>query len=81
MKRSRFSDEQVIGILQEQEVVAKRADLCRKHGISEGTIYAWKPKYSGMGVPDVKCLKSLEHVVIADPPCDGSMNSGCPACS
>lgn len=60
MKRSRFSDEQVIGILQEHEAGAKCADLCRKHGMSEGTFYAWKSKYSGMSVPDVKRLKTLE---------------------
>lgn len=60
MKRSRFSDEQVIGILQEHEAGAKCADLCRKHGMSEGTFYAWKSKYSGMAVPDVKRLKALE---------------------
>jgi len=60
MKRSRFSDEQVIGILQEHEAGAKCADLCRKHGVSEGTFYAWKSKYSSMAVPDVKRLKALE---------------------
>ncbi len=60
MKRSRFSDEQIIGILQERDAGAKCADLCRKHGISEGTFYAWKSKYSGMSVPDIKRLKALE---------------------
>ena len=60
MKRSRFSDEQVIGILQEHDAGAKCADLCRKHGMSEGTFYAWKSKYSGMAVPDVKRLKPLD---------------------
>lgn len=60
MKRSRFSDEQVIGILQEHEAGAKCADLCRKHGMSEGTFYSWKSKYSGMSVPDVRRLKALE---------------------
>jgi len=60
MRRSRFSDEQVIGILQEHEAGAKCADLCRKHGMAEGTFYAWKSKYSGMSVPDVKRLKALE---------------------
>jgi len=48
MKRTRFSDEQIIGILQEQEAGAKCADLCRKHGMSHGTFYAWKSKFSGM---------------------------------
>ena len=61
MKRSRFSDEQVIGILQEHEAGAKCVDLCRKHGMSEGTFYVWKPNYSGMTVPEVKRLKALEE--------------------
>ena len=60
MKRSRFTDEQVINILQEHEAGAKCADLCRKHGMSAGTFYAWKSKFSGMSVPDVKRLKALE---------------------
>ena len=60
MKRTRFSDEQIIGILQEHEAGAKCADLCRKHGMSHGTFYAWKSKFSGMSVPDVKRLKALE---------------------
>ncbi len=60
MKRTRFSDEQIIGILQEHEAGGKCADLCRKHGMSQGTFYAWKSKFSGMSVPDVKRLKALE---------------------
>lgn len=54
MKRSRFSNKQVPGIFQEHEAGAKCADLCRKHGMSEGRFYAWKPKYSGMDVPDAR---------------------------
>jgi len=50
----------IIGILQEHEAGAKCADLCRKHGMSEGTFYAWKAKYSGMTVSEAKRLKSLE---------------------
>jgi putative transposase len=60
MKRSRFSEEQIIGILREQEAGAKAADLCRKHGMSEATLYNWKAKYAGMEVSDAKRLKALE---------------------
>lgn len=50
MKRTRFTDEQIIGILAEHEAGAKCADLCRKHGMSEGTFYNWKAKFGGMTV-------------------------------
>ncbi|WP_148292720.1 IS3 family transposase [Paracoccus aminophilus] len=60
MKKARLTEEQIIGILQEHEAGAKCADLCRKHGMSEGTFYAWKAKYSGMTVSEAKRLKSLE---------------------
>jgi putative transposase len=60
MKRARFTEEQIIGILQEHEPGAKCSDLCRKHGMSEGTFYAWKSKFGGMTVPDAKRLKALE---------------------
>lgn len=60
MKRSRFTEEQIIGILREQETGMKTADVCRKHGISEGTFYKYKAKFGGMGVSDAKRLKSLE---------------------
>jgi putative transposase len=60
MKRTRFREEQIIGILTEHEAGAKCADLCRKHGMSEGTFYAWKAKFGGMTVSDAKRLKALE---------------------
>ena len=60
MKRSRFTEEQIIGILRKQEAGAKAADLCRKHGMSEATLYNWKAKFGGMDVSDAKRLKALE---------------------
>ena len=60
MKRSKFSEEQVIAILREQEAGAKTADVCRKHGISSATFYAWKAKYGGMQVSGARRLKALE---------------------
>ncbi len=60
MKRSRFSEDQIVGILKEQEAGQKTADVCRKHGISEGTFYKWKAKYGGLEVSDARRLKALE---------------------
>ncbi|WP_425430962.1 IS3 family transposase [Donghicola tyrosinivorans] len=60
MKRTRFTDEQIIGILTEHEAGAKCADLCRKHGMAEGTFYNWKAKFGGMTVSEAKRLKTLE---------------------
>jgi putative transposase len=61
MKRSKFTEEQIIGILREQEAGAKTAELCRRHGISSATFYAWKAKFGGMEVSDAKRLKALEE--------------------
>lgn len=60
MKRSKFTEEQIIAILKEQEVGAKTSEVCRRHGISSATFYAWKSKDGGMQVCDAKRLKALE---------------------
>ena len=60
MKGVRFSEEQIIGVLKEAEAGAKTADLARRHGVSEATIYNWKAKYGGLEVSEAKRLRSLE---------------------
>jgi len=60
MKRSRYTEEQIIGILQEQEAGAAVAELCRKHGMSDATFYTWKSKYGGLEVSGAKRLRALE---------------------
>ena len=61
MKKSRFSEEQIIGMLKEQGAGLPVAEICRKHGISEATFYKWRSKYGGMEVPDAKRLRGLEE--------------------
>jgi putative transposase len=60
MRPSRFSEEQIIGILREQEAGAATAEVCRKHGVSSATFYKWKAKYGGLEVSDARRLKALE---------------------
>jgi putative transposase len=61
MKRSRFSDEQIIGILKEHQAGLSAADLCRKYGVSDATFYKWRSKFGGMEVPEARRLKALEE--------------------
>ena len=61
MKSSRFSEEQIIGILRQSEAGAKTSELCRQQGISAGTFYAWSSKYGGLDVSEAKRLKQLEE--------------------
>ena len=61
MKKTKFTEAQIIGILNEQEQGIKVSDLCRKHGISDATFYNWKSKYGGMMVDELKRLRELEQ--------------------
>lgn len=61
MKRSRFSDEQIIGILKEHQAGLSATELCRKYGVSDATFYKWRLKYGGMEVSEAKRLKILEE--------------------
>lgn len=60
MKRKRFTEEQIIGILKEHEAGVSATDLSRKHGFAEGTLYTWKSRYGGMDVSEAKRLRELE---------------------
>ena len=61
MRRSRFTEEQIVGILKEQEAGVPTAELCRRYGISDQTFYNWKKKYGGLDVSDARRLKQLEE--------------------
>lgn len=79
MKNSRFSEEQIIEILKQSEAGAKTSDLCRQHGISAPTFYAWRSKFGGMDVSEAKRLKQLEEEnaklkrIVADQALDNAM--------
>ena len=60
MKRNRFTEEQIIGILKKHEFGVSVADLCRKHGVSDASIYKWKAKFGGMDVSEARRLRTLE---------------------
>jgi len=60
MKKSRYTEEQIIGILKQHEAGVKTADLCREHGISEATFYNWKSKYGGLDVSEAQRLRQME---------------------
>ena len=60
MKRSRFTEEQIIAILREQETGVATAEVCRRHGVSSATFYKWKAKFGGLDVSEAKRLKALE---------------------
>lgn len=61
MKKSRFSEDQIIGILKEQQAGLPVAEICRRHGISDATFYAWRARYGGMEVSDARRLKTLDE--------------------
>jgi putative transposase len=61
MARKRYTEEQIVTILKEAAAGAKTEDLCRKYGVSQNTFYAWRTKFAGMTIPDIKKLRSLEE--------------------
>lgn len=60
MARKRYTEEQIVGILKEAAAGAKTEEVCRKYGVHPNTLYAWREKYAGMGVPDIRRMRTLE---------------------
>ena len=77
MKRARFTEEQIIGVLREHEAGAKTSDLARKHGVSEATIYNWKAKCGGMDVSEAKRLRQLKTRERQAEEAAGRADAGC----
>ncbi len=61
MKKSKFTEEQIIAILKEQDLGSKVSDICRKHGLSDQTFHNWKKKYGGLTVDELRRMKELEQ--------------------
>jgi len=76
MKKSRYTEEQIIGILKQQEAGVKTADLCREHGISAATFYGWKQKFGGMDVSEAQRLKALDLGGHPNPAIEGHLKTG-----
>ena len=83
MKKSRYTEEQIIGILKQHEAGVKTADLCREHGISAATFYGWKSKFGGMDVSEAQRLKAMEDenrrlkLLVAELSLHGEALKGC----
>jgi putative transposase len=76
MKKSRYTEEQIIGILKQHEAGVKTADLCREHGISAATFYAWKSKYGGMEVGDAVRRRMYDPTTVPSSPRGESSAAG-----
>ncbi len=77
MRKSRFTEEQIVGIIQEYAAGAKVSELCRRHGMSDATFYKWKAKYGGLQVCEVKRLKDLEAKKRQAEEAAGRNHAGC----